>query len=228
MRSPEEVTAVLELRGHGLSASEIARRTGIPRATVRDWVGGSAPRGVQGPGRGIDVLRRLRRTRASLRGYAAGVRLSTRPVPGRRVCLRIPARRLQAARESGPSVPGHHRRVRGGHPRGRPWPNGPSPETAEQLHGASGLLARRGIRVSRRHGLVVPAAWTWSKAPPPHPACRVAAELVRGIRSSFFGDSSTPTAAGSSTPAVSGNTPAARSATGLTTSSRSSVTPATS
>ena len=43
MRPPEEVAAVLDLKAHGLHASEIARRTGIPRATVRDWLAGRVP-----------------------------------------------------------------------------------------------------------------------------------------------------------------------------------------
>jgi hypothetical protein len=37
------VTQSLELAGHGLSASEVARRVGVPRATVRDWLAGRVP-----------------------------------------------------------------------------------------------------------------------------------------------------------------------------------------
>jgi hypothetical protein len=44
MRPLEEVAAVLELRAQGLAASEIARRTGVPRGTVRDWVAGRTSR----------------------------------------------------------------------------------------------------------------------------------------------------------------------------------------
>jgi hypothetical protein len=44
MRASEDVAAVLDLGADGLSASEIARRTGIPRATVRDWLAGRLPR----------------------------------------------------------------------------------------------------------------------------------------------------------------------------------------
>jgi hypothetical protein len=43
MRSLIEVESVLTLASEGLNQSEIARRTGIPRATVRDWVHGGAP-----------------------------------------------------------------------------------------------------------------------------------------------------------------------------------------
>lgn len=38
MREQGEVEGVLALVGHGLATSEIARRTGIPRSTVRDWL----------------------------------------------------------------------------------------------------------------------------------------------------------------------------------------------
>jgi hypothetical protein len=37
------VTRSLELASGGLSASEIARRVGVPRATVRDWLAGRVP-----------------------------------------------------------------------------------------------------------------------------------------------------------------------------------------
>ncbi|HEV8373977.1 MAG TPA: helix-turn-helix domain-containing protein [Actinomycetota bacterium] len=37
MRSREEVALVLGLARQGLNDCEIARRTGIPRGTVRDW-----------------------------------------------------------------------------------------------------------------------------------------------------------------------------------------------
>jgi hypothetical protein len=47
MRAPEDVAAVLDLRTEGLTASEVARRTGIPRATVRDWLAGRVPRSAQ-------------------------------------------------------------------------------------------------------------------------------------------------------------------------------------
>ena len=39
------VTQSLELAGHGLSTSEVARRVGVPRATVRDWLAGRLPAG---------------------------------------------------------------------------------------------------------------------------------------------------------------------------------------
>jgi hypothetical protein len=44
MHALEDVTAVLALREQGLHATEIARRTGVPRGTVRDWLGGRLPR----------------------------------------------------------------------------------------------------------------------------------------------------------------------------------------
>jgi hypothetical protein len=43
MRSAAEVALVLELAAEGLNQCEIARRTGIPRGTIRDWVGGRTP-----------------------------------------------------------------------------------------------------------------------------------------------------------------------------------------
>jgi hypothetical protein len=43
MRSVIEVDRVLALAREGLNKSEIARRTGIPRATVRDWLKGRTP-----------------------------------------------------------------------------------------------------------------------------------------------------------------------------------------
>jgi hypothetical protein len=43
MRSRREVDYVLELAGRGLGASAIARRTGIPRSTVRDWLSERIP-----------------------------------------------------------------------------------------------------------------------------------------------------------------------------------------
>jgi hypothetical protein len=46
MRSPEEVRLVQQLAADGLNACEIARRTGIPRPTVSDWVKGRLPRAV--------------------------------------------------------------------------------------------------------------------------------------------------------------------------------------
>ena len=46
MRRVEDVTAVLELGASGLSASAIARQTGVPRGTVRDWLSGQVPRCV--------------------------------------------------------------------------------------------------------------------------------------------------------------------------------------
>jgi hypothetical protein len=46
VRSAVEVTAVLALCSEGVSTSEVARRCGIPRSTVKDWRNG---RGLQTP-----------------------------------------------------------------------------------------------------------------------------------------------------------------------------------
>jgi Homeodomain-like domain len=43
MRSKEEVALVLGLARQGLNDCEVARRTGIPRGTVRDWRAGPTP-----------------------------------------------------------------------------------------------------------------------------------------------------------------------------------------
>ena len=43
------VAEALELAHGHLSASEISRRTGIPRSTVRDWLGGRTPRAGRPP-----------------------------------------------------------------------------------------------------------------------------------------------------------------------------------
>jgi hypothetical protein len=43
MRSPEEVRLVQRLNEEGLNACEIARRTAIPRSTVRGWLAGRVP-----------------------------------------------------------------------------------------------------------------------------------------------------------------------------------------
>ena len=46
MTHPTDVVArSLQLAGNGLSASEVARQVGVPRATVRDWLDGRLPRG---------------------------------------------------------------------------------------------------------------------------------------------------------------------------------------
>jgi len=44
VRSREEVERVLDLASQGLSQSEIARHTGIPRLTISGWVRGQLPR----------------------------------------------------------------------------------------------------------------------------------------------------------------------------------------
>jgi hypothetical protein len=49
MRSRQEVDHVLELAREGLGASAIARSTGIPRSTVRDWLAERVPRAPRAP-----------------------------------------------------------------------------------------------------------------------------------------------------------------------------------
>jgi hypothetical protein len=44
MRSQMEVDSALALSREGLTTSEIARRTGIPRSTVKEWLNDPAPR----------------------------------------------------------------------------------------------------------------------------------------------------------------------------------------
>jgi Homeodomain-like domain len=52
MRRAEEVRIVQDLAAEGLNNCEIARRTGIPRTTVRDWRAGKLPtRGALAEGR---------------------------------------------------------------------------------------------------------------------------------------------------------------------------------
>ena len=43
MHRPDTVAEALELRSHGLGARRIASRTGVPVATVRDWLAGRLP-----------------------------------------------------------------------------------------------------------------------------------------------------------------------------------------
>jgi transcriptional regulator with XRE-family HTH domain len=47
VRSREEVERVLRLAGEGLTQSEVARRTGIPRLTVSGWLRGKLPHSRQ-------------------------------------------------------------------------------------------------------------------------------------------------------------------------------------
>lgn len=48
MRTPEQVHDVLQLAAQGRSALTIARETGVPRSTVRDWLAGRQPNGDRG------------------------------------------------------------------------------------------------------------------------------------------------------------------------------------
>lgn len=43
MHHPRTAQAALELGAAGFSATEVGRELGIPRATVRDWLGGKLP-----------------------------------------------------------------------------------------------------------------------------------------------------------------------------------------
>jgi hypothetical protein len=44
MHSPSHIAAVLRLAQEGRTTTEVARLTGLPRSTVRDWVSGTLPR----------------------------------------------------------------------------------------------------------------------------------------------------------------------------------------
>ena len=50
------ILEVLKLAGEGITATEIARRTAVPRSTIRTWIRGDVPRTAGGAGRS-DVLR---------------------------------------------------------------------------------------------------------------------------------------------------------------------------
>jgi hypothetical protein len=52
VRSMEEIRLVQALHNEGLNQCEIARRTGIPRGTIRDWVTGAVPKRVRRAGAG--------------------------------------------------------------------------------------------------------------------------------------------------------------------------------
>jgi len=51
-RAAEDVRESLELARQGLSAAEVAVRVGVPRSTVRDWLGGRIPTRYQRGGTG--------------------------------------------------------------------------------------------------------------------------------------------------------------------------------
>jgi len=58
MRRAEDVRAVLELGASGLGPSGIARETGVPRGTVRDWLSGKLPLGFTADGVQVSSCRR--------------------------------------------------------------------------------------------------------------------------------------------------------------------------
>ena len=51
-RTIDLVSRSLELAGDGLTTSEVARRVGVPRSTVRDWLAGRVPARYQAGGTG--------------------------------------------------------------------------------------------------------------------------------------------------------------------------------
>jgi Homeodomain-like domain len=53
MHAAAEITAVLRLAQEGRTATEVARLTGVPRSTVRDWLRGGIPRSANGPAEGV-------------------------------------------------------------------------------------------------------------------------------------------------------------------------------
>ena len=79
-RPIELVDRSLELAGEGLSTSEIARRLGVPRSTVRDWLAGRLP----------ELVSSWRIRRPACAGLhelddASALRVPARDVPRRRV-----------------------------------------------------------------------------------------------------------------------------------------------
>ena len=49
MWSNAAVEGIVAMAEAGLGASAISRRTGVPRSTVRDWLGGRTPRAHREP-----------------------------------------------------------------------------------------------------------------------------------------------------------------------------------
>ena len=131
VRSQEEVERVLRLAGQGLSQSEIARRTGIPRLTVSGWVRGKLPR------------------RSPLHGAGPPrLQLSARDVPRRRAPDALPA---HAAPPDLPRQPvsRNHRGVR---------PGDPSRDAAQQRGGLPPPSPQRGPRGLLLATVVIAAA----------------------------------------------------------------------
>ncbi len=120
MRPLQDVAVVLELGGNGLHASEIARRTGIPRATVRDWLAGRIPRKARTQGGTTISCEACGAPEHRFADLPPAYVLPARLVPGRRLHLGASPRRLPAQGESRSSVPGHCRRVRSSDPPANP------------------------------------------------------------------------------------------------------------
>jgi Helix-turn-helix domain len=53
MHPAAHITDVLRLAREGRTATEVARLTGLPRSTVRDWLRGGIPRSANGPAEGV-------------------------------------------------------------------------------------------------------------------------------------------------------------------------------
>lgn len=82
MRTRQEVDQVLALRAEGLNGCEIARRTGIPRGTVKGWLTGHAPDFDRSRAPHGRPLRICPVCRGDPRGPAAnGVHLPARALP---------------------------------------------------------------------------------------------------------------------------------------------------
>ena len=218
MRPLEDVAAVLELSARGFGASAIARRTGIPRGTVRDWVTGRVPKRGSNDGESCEACGGVAHRFGDLPPeyvYLLGLYLGDGCIsPYRRgvyklrinLDLRYPGI-IDACEDAIRAVdPGRrvHRLKRRSNYTGAPdhthvevsayW---------KSWHACSRSMDRAASTIAASSS----SSGSGSSSP--------------SIPSSCFAVSFTPTAVASSTPAGNGDTRATRSATGLTTSSRS-------